>query len=46
MRVERSKNEKMKKMLSGLNFGGSSVQMFNPGSGGGPAASLAAAAAT
>ena len=35
MRVERSKNEKMKKMLSGLNFGGSSVQMFNPGSGGG-----------
>ena len=35
MRVERSKNEKMKKMLSGLNFGGGGVQMFNPGSGGG-----------
>lgn len=32
MRVDRAKNEKMKKMLSGLNLGGN-VQMFGPGGG-------------
>eukprot|EP00966_Prymnesium_polylepis_P326784 7382682-Prymnesium_polylepis.1 len=34
MRGERAKNEKLKKVLSGLNLGGN-VQMFGPGGGGG-----------
>lgn len=34
MRCERAKNEKLKKVLSGLNLGGN-VQMFGPGGGGG-----------